>query len=102
MSLRLILGKYETYSEALKILKIETLKQRRQELSNRFAEKCVKNERTINMFKKNIKKHNMKLRHCKKYKIFNARTVRMEKSAIPSMSKHLNERHIESKNILNL
>ena len=102
VSVRLIIGKYESYTEALKILKIETLKERRQELCNRFAEKCIQNERTTHMFKKNIKNHKMNLRNSEKYKVISARTVRMKKSAVPSMSKHLNKKHKESKHILNL
>ena len=73
-----------------------------QELCNRFAEKCIQNERITHMFKKNMKNHNMNLRNSEKYKIMSARTVRMKKSAVPSMSKHLNKKHKESKNILNL
>ena len=100
VSVKLILGKYESYTEALKILKIETLKERRQELCDRFAENCAKNPRTSHMFKRNTKSHNMNLRNSEKYQIINARTVRLKKSAIPSMSEHLNKKHIESKNIL--
>ena len=100
VSIRLILGKYESYTQALKSLNIETLKERRQILCNRFAEKCAKNERTRNMFKINIKNHNMKLRHFEKYKVINARTVRMEKSAIPTMTKHLNEKHKDNQRII--
>ena len=42
VSIGLILGKYESYTQALKSLNIETLKERRQLLCNRFAEKCTK------------------------------------------------------------
>ena len=52
------------------------------------------------MFKTNIKTHNVKLRKSEKYKAMTARTVRMEKSAIPSMIKHLNKKHKEIKKII--
>ena len=42
------------------------------------------------MFETIKKKHNMKLRHSDQYKFPNARTARMERSAIPKMIKHLN------------
>ena len=43
ISINQILGKYESYIQALKSLNIETIKERRQLLSNRFAEKSAKN-----------------------------------------------------------
>ena len=45
------------------------------------------------MFKENIKKHNMNLRRKEKYAIAFARTVRLKKSAIPSMTRHVNKKH---------
>ena len=42
----------------------------------------------------------MKLRYFEKYKFINARTVRMEKYAIPTMTKNLNEMHKENQRIV--
>ena len=42
----------ESYSDKLKELNLETLKERRNILSARFAEKCIKNEKTKSIFKK--------------------------------------------------
>ena len=95
VSVRLISGNYKSYTEALKNLELETLTKRREILSNRFSEKCVKNDRTKHMFGIIKKKHNMKLRNSEKYKSPNARTARMERSAIPKMMKHLNLKHKE-------
>ena len=97
VSVRLISGKYESYTEALKKLELETLKERREFLSNRFSEKCVDNDRTKHMFEIIRKKHNMKLRNSNKYQSTNARTARMERSAIPRMIKHLNLKHRDQK-----
>ena len=55
-AVRLILGrKFTTYQEALEELNIETLKERRKCLCAKLAQKCLKNNKTRNMFKKNTK-----------------------------------------------
>ena len=95
VSVRLISGKYESYNEALKKLELDTLKERREILSNRFSEKCVKNDKTKHMFTILKKKHNMTFRNSDKYQPMNARTARLERSAIPKMIKHLNLKHKE-------
>ena len=44
--MRIILGnKYSTYEEALDILNLETLYERRSMLCKKFAQKCIKNEK---------------------------------------------------------
>ena len=68
-------------------------------LCNRFAEKCAKNEGTKHMFKINTTNHAMKLRNPLKFKPINAKTARLEKSAIPKMIKHLNLKHEEQKRL---
>ena len=45
------------------------------------------------MFKRNTKKHNMKLRNREKFKVTHAKTVRMNKSTIPYLQKLLNLKH---------
>ena len=99
VAVKLICGKYESYSEALKSIGLETLKERRNMLCNRFAEKCAKNERTKHMFNINTTNHAMKLRNPLKFKPINAKTARLEKSAIPKMIKHLNLKHEEQKRL---
>ena len=44
------------------MLNLETLKERRLELSLRFAKKCEKNPRFNDLFKEKIKSHEMELR----------------------------------------
>ena len=53
------------------------------------------------MFDVNKNTQMMKLRHRDKYKVKNVKTVRMQKSAIINMTKHLNKKHKESKSLLN-
>ena len=45
------------------------------------------------MFQNIDKRHTMITRKEKRFKEMNARTVRMSKSAIPNMQKHLNKKH---------
>ena len=91
MAINLITNNKKTYKENLKHLNIETLKERRNILSRRFAEKCVKNPKTKDMFQIKTKAHKMKLRNQNKYQVQKVNTVRMHKSAIPQMTKYLNK-----------
>ena len=52
------------------------------------------------MFKQNIKKHKMKVRKKEKYLVISARTVRLQKSAIYTMTKHMNKKHEDNKMML--
>ena len=66
----------------------------------RFAEKCSKNPKVSSMFEVNTATHKMKLRKKGKFRIINAKTVRLQKSAIPYMTKHLNNKHEEKRKLL--
>ena len=88
----------QSYNENLKELNLETLKERRQILSARFADKCVKNPKTKEMFPHNQKDHMMKHRNNHKFKVSNVKTARRKNSAIPNMMNHLNKKHNENKN----
>ena len=92
-------GKY-SYREGLQFLNLPTLKERREALTVKFAKKCLTNKIAKNMFKLNQKKHNMKLRHTKKYKEENTNTKRLYNSAIPYMQRILNKENKETKNIV--
>ena len=65
-----------------------------------FAKKCLTNENTKSIFKKNTKVHRMNLRKTPKFKVKYARTVRMKKSAIISMTNQLNKHHEQKEEIL--
>ena len=50
-AVKIILGeKYKSYQQALSELSIDTLDMRRENLCIRFAKKCVKNDKTAQMF----------------------------------------------------
>ena len=52
------------------------------------------------IFKENISQHNIKLRKKEKFTIIHANTVRLKRSAIPNMTKHLNKKHDENVRII--
>ena len=79
-----------THSLNLKDTNLDSLKIRREELCLKFARKCLKNERTKQMFPLRITKHSMKMREEEKYFVQHAKTERLKKSAIPYMQRLLN------------
>ena len=66
-------------------------------LMARFAEKCLMNSKTKDMLKTTRKTHSMTTRKGNKYRETNAKTLRMAKSAIPTMQRHINKKHNETK-----
>ena len=91
MAVRVILGKnFKNYDDGLKKLNLKTLNTRRENLCLNFAKKCLRNKKLKNMFTKNDKLHNMKLRKEDIMKFKKRRTSRYEKSAIPYMTRLLN------------
>ena len=78
------------YKEALQILQLETLSDRRENLCLKFAQTCTKNPKFQDMFPKNPKSLNMTLRNPEIYKIEKANTERYTKSPIIYMQKLLN------------
>ena len=101
VAVRLILGESKPYRESLTELKITTLKERRNELSVKFARKCLTSKKTSNIFIKNIRRHKMTLRSKEHFKVKHAKTVRMEKSAVINMTHQLNNHMKKKENMLN-
>ena len=92
VSLKIILkGNYLNYENALKILDLSTLEDRRNELSLTFAQKCLKNPKMKGLFPPNNRTHDMTPRHHEHFQVFRANTERMKKSPIISMQKLLNK-----------
>ena len=97
VAISLITNNKKTYQENMKHLNIETLTERRNILSKRFADKCIKNPKTTDMFKKRTIKHNMKIQNQNKYHVQKINTVRRQKSAIPQMTNYLNVKNKQIK-----
>ena len=58
---------YDCYENALKIAKMESLEDRREMMTLKFAKKCLDNDNFSKLFPLNKVKHGMSLRHPLKY-----------------------------------
>ena len=83
--------KYQGYKNALNRLDLLTLDERREELCLQFAIKSTKNRKTMEMFPRNLKKHQMTTRNEDTFKVQFTNTKRLKKSPIIHMQKLLNE-----------
>jgi len=89
---------YENYEKALKILRLEKLKDRRENLCLNFAKKCLRNRKVNSMFPLNKIKKN--LRSQNKYLVKFANTERYKKSAVIHMQNMLNENEKEKESFI--
>ena len=80
-----------SYEKALNHLQIDKLSDRREELCLRFAEKCLRNAKTVDMFPEKKKQHQMKTRQPQKFEIQFARTSRLQSSPLIYMQNLLNQ-----------
>ena len=103
-ALRVILkSDYENYENALKISGLQSLDERRQGMSLKFAKKCLKNKNFSKLFPKNELKHEMRKRNTFKYVVKRANTERLKRSSIPYMQNLLNTDNRKRKSdLLNL
>ena len=100
-ALKVILGSsYTTYSDALKQLKLQSLKERRRSLCLKFAEKCLRTDKFKPMFPKKTKLHCMTKRYQEKFVVKDTWTQRYKRSAIPYMQELLNDEDRRKKDIL--
>ena len=84
--MRIILGKdIKDYSDALAEANLESLKERREELCYKLAKKCIKSEKSKDMFPIREKEHIMKTREEEKFIVLHANTERLKKFSIPYM-----------------
>ena len=94
---KIILGiKYVSYEDALVSLNIQSLYERRQNLSLKFAKRCIKHPRLVEMFPENPNS-NYTLRKPEKYVVHPSRTSRLLNSTIPQLQRALNREALASK-----
>ena len=99
-ALRIILGdQYLNYKNALKVLKLQSLEERRESLCLRFAKKCLQVEKFRSMFPIKHQVHNMAKRGNEKYIVRRTLTERHKNSAIPHMQRLLNKADTEKRKI---
>ena len=91
-ALRIILNdSYKSYENALSMLDIETLEDRRKNLCLQFAKKCLKNDKMKHLFPGNMKNHTMKTRNEEQFHVEHFNTERLRDSPIIYMQRLLNE-----------
>jgi hypothetical protein len=93
IALRIILNDdYSDYSSALELSGLETLRNRRTQLSYNFAKKCIKSEKSSDLFPVNVKTVNT--RPHEKYFVTPAHTERLAISTIPYLQRLLNDKYL--------
>ena len=91
-ALRIILGvQYLNYENALRVLKLQSLKERRNALCLKFAQKCLLVPKLKEMFPRNQQNHDMGKRRVESFQVKRALTERLRRSAIPYMQRLLND-----------
>ena len=99
-ALKIILGdEYVSYTNALKVLKLQSLKERREELCFKFAKKCLMVPKLQRMFPKSHHNHDMEKRGSEAFQVKRGLTERLRRSAIPHMQRLLNEHESKKRNI---
>ena len=92
--------RYKNYKDALDVMKMDSLEERREKLCLKFAKACLKNEKLIDMFPKNKKDHAMDKRKNEKFVIRKARTERLQRSAVMHMQRLLNNEDLKNRKIM--
>ena len=99
-ALKIILGeKYISYENALKVLKLQSLKERRDELCLKFAKKCLEVPKLQKMFPRSHHYHGMDKRNFEGFQVKRGLTERMRRSAIPHMQRLLNEQERKKRDV---
>ena len=85
----LLKDKYESYDEALNVLGLEKLKERRTKLAIKFGKGCLKIDQMKDMFSKN-RENEYDLRNKEDFNVQHASRQRLYKSTIPTLQRLLN------------
>ena len=83
--------RYESYENALKLLNMETLHERREKLLLKFALKSTQLKETKELFPLRNTQQSMNTRHTEKYVVQHAHTERLKHSTVPYLQKILND-----------
>ena len=82
---------YQNYKDALKLTNLQSLDERRDAISVKFAKNCLNNRNFSKLFPLKNQNHVMKVRHPLKYQVNKANTERYKCSSIPYMQRLLND-----------
>ena len=83
---------YRNYNQALDFLQIQTLEDRRKELTLKFAEVGILSGALSDLFHRKRKAHTMKTRKGDYYKQTYANTMRLQNSPLLAMQRMLNRK----------
>ena len=83
--------KYISYENALVILGMETLHERREKLLLKFGLKCTQVKETKDLFPLKKTQCILKTRHPEKYEVYKSHTERMKLSTVPYLQRMLND-----------
>ena len=89
--------RYISYENAISVLQIPTLVQRREILLYNFGRKCLFLEQTKHLFPLNPNSHDMIHRNTEKFQVIHAKTERLRKRTIPYIQRVLNDKHNENR-----
>ena len=84
-------NKYQGYEEALKILKLDSLKERRVKMALNFAKRSLKLENFSKLFPLSESNHLMSMRNPERFVVNICSTERYKRSAVPFLQRLLNE-----------
>ena len=91
-AVRIFMGnKYQGYQEALKVLKLESLKERRIKMALNFAKRSLKLENFSKLFPLSESNHLMNMRNPERFVVNISSTERYRRSAVPFLQRLLNE-----------
>ena len=98
---KVILGKdYESYEQALGLIKIDSLNQRRETMALKFAKNSQNDPNFSKLFPLRKVNHHMKVRNKERYLITPSNTKRYQESAVPYLQGLLNKDVFEKKQSL--
>ena len=91
--------KYVDYDNALRVLSLQSLRERREGLCLKFASKCLQVPKLKRMFPGSQHDHDMSKMRSEYFRVNRGLTERLRRSAIPHMQRLLNKHQSEKRNI---
>ena len=99
-AVRIFMGnKYKGYEEALKFLKLDSLKERRLKMALNFAKRALKLEHFSKLLPLNESNHVMRKRNPERFVVNGSNTERHRRSAVPFLQRLLNQDYKNKKRI---
>ena len=82
------------------MIKLDSLEERREKLSIKFAKQCLRHEKLKALFPRKASNHLMEKRSNEKFVVTKAMTERYRRSSIPSMQRLLNNAEKERSKLM--